>query len=179
MQQDGRVWLALDDESFERPVFAGGEVHAAETIEELERELGFAAGSLSATVALYNRNAERGEDPLFHKAAEHLAPLRTPPFGDTDIGSLRFYGVEAPATTIFDLNGTWTDGPGRGPGPIITVLDRTIKVNMRAFNRDSALGSVIDDTHITVTFPDDATYTGQLLLPHTILWSNNSTWTKL
>ena len=85
LQQDGRVWLVLDDESFERPVFAGGEVHAAETIEELERELGFAAGSLQATVALYNAGAERGEDPLFHKAAEHVAPLRTPPFGAIDL----------------------------------------------------------------------------------------------
>jgi succinate dehydrogenase/fumarate reductase flavoprotein subunit len=85
LQQEGRVWLVLDDESFERPVFAGGEIHAAETIPELEAELGFAPGTLQSTVALYNAGAERGEDPVFHKAPEHVAPLRTPPFGAIDL----------------------------------------------------------------------------------------------
>jgi hypothetical protein len=106
------------------------------------------------------------------------APL-VRPAGDTDIGSLRFYGAEAPATTVFDLNGAWTDFPGHSSGPVISVLDRTITVDMSAFHRPTAHGSVIDTTHITVTFPDDTTYTGQLLAPRTILWSNNSTWTKL
>ena len=107
LQQDGRVWLVLDDESFERPVFAGGEVHAAETIEELERELGFAAGSLSATVALYNAGAERGEDPLFHKAAEHVAPLRTPPFGAIDLS------WDKAIYAVFTLGGLATDTEAR------------------------------------------------------------------
>jgi 3-oxo-5alpha-steroid 4-dehydrogenase len=107
LQQDGRVWLVLDDESFERPVFAGGEIHAAETIEELERELGFAAGSLAATVALYNANAERGEDPLFHKAAEYLAPLRTPPFGAIDLS------WDKAIYAAFTLGGLATDTEAR------------------------------------------------------------------
>ncbi len=34
----------------------------------------------STTVELYNRNAARGEDPLFRKAARWLAPLEKPPF---------------------------------------------------------------------------------------------------
>src|SRR5215468_5413018 len=107
LQQDGRVWLVLDDESFERPVFAGGEIHAAETIEELERELGFAAGSLRATVALYNASAERGEDPLFHKAAEYLAPLRTPPFGAIDLS------WDKAIYAVFTLGGLATDTEAR------------------------------------------------------------------
>jgi hypothetical protein len=106
------------------------------------------------------------------------APL-VRPAGDTDIGSLRFYGADVPVATIFDLNGTWTDGPGRGPGPVISVLHQSISVNMSAFGRPTASGHVIDAHHITVTFPDDRTYTGVLLTPGTILWSNDSTWTKL
>lgn len=103
------------------------------------------------------------------------APLLRPP-GNT-IGSLRFYGAEAPATTIFDLNGAWTDG--LSARPVITVLDRAITVNMSALGRPNARGTVVDASNITVTFPDDATYTARLIAPGTILWSNNSTWTKL
>src|SRR5262249_57711432 len=66
LQQDGRVWLVLDDESFERPVFAGGEGHAAETIQERERGVGFAAGSLQTTGALYNAGAGGGGGPPAH-----------------------------------------------------------------------------------------------------------------
>jgi 3-oxo-5alpha-steroid 4-dehydrogenase len=125
LQQDGRVWLVLDDENFERPVFAGGEIHAAETIEELERELGFAHGSLSATVALYNANAERGEDPLFHKAAEYLAPLRTPPFGAIDLS------WDKAIYAAFTLGGLATDtearvlDPDGNPVPGLWAAGRT------------------------------------------------------
>ena len=84
--QDGRVWLILDDESFERPVFAGGEVAAVgETIEELESELGFLSGTLQSTVSIFNAHAGKGEDPLFHKAPEYVQPLATPPFGALDL----------------------------------------------------------------------------------------------
>lgn len=85
LHQDGRVWLVLDDECFARPPFAGGEIVAGESIAELEREIGFAEGSLQATVALYNRHARQGEDPLFHKAPEYLKPLERPPFGAIDL----------------------------------------------------------------------------------------------
>jgi succinate dehydrogenase/fumarate reductase flavoprotein subunit len=85
LHQDGRVWLVLDDETFARPVFAGGEIVAGESLAELEREIGFPDGALQATVALYNRFAERGEDPLFHKATEYVKPLVKPPFGAIDL----------------------------------------------------------------------------------------------
>ena len=85
LKQDGRVWLVLDDECFDRPLFAGGEIHAGETLAELEREIGFPDGSLQSTVALYNQHAARGEDPVFHKAPEHVKPLVTPPFGAIDL----------------------------------------------------------------------------------------------
>jgi hypothetical protein len=47
---------------------------------EVERDLELPERSLVATVELYNRNAARGEDPLFHKARQWLAPLEKPPF---------------------------------------------------------------------------------------------------
>ena len=85
LQQDGRVWLVLDDESFERPVFAGGEVHAAETIEELERELGFAAGSLSGDRRALQRGRRARRGPAVPQggrargAAAHAAVRRDRP----------------------------------------------------------------------------------------------------
>lgn len=84
-RQDGRVWLVLDDATFERPLFAGGEIHAGETVEELEAEIGFPAGALRQTLDFYNTHAARGEDPLFHKAPEHLVPLTRSPFGAIDL----------------------------------------------------------------------------------------------
>jgi succinate dehydrogenase/fumarate reductase flavoprotein subunit len=111
LQQDGRVWLVLDDESFERPVFAGGEIHAAETIEELETELGFPVGSLQSTVALYNAGAERGEDPVFHKAPDYVQPLRTPPFGAIDLS------WDKAIYAVFTLGGLATDTEARVLNP--------------------------------------------------------------
>ena len=84
-EQKGEVFLICDDEIFERPLFAGGEIHAAETIAELEEELGMVAGTLEHTVSLYNEHAKRGEDPLFHKDASYLQPLETAPFGAIDL----------------------------------------------------------------------------------------------
>jgi 3-oxo-5alpha-steroid 4-dehydrogenase len=48
------------------------------TLEELEAEIGLPAGSLDATVGLYNRHAAHGEDPMFHKDAKWLRPLEAP-----------------------------------------------------------------------------------------------------
>ena len=107
LHQDGRVWLVLDDETFARPVFAGGEIVAGESLAELEREIGFPDGALQATVALYNRFAERGEDPLFHKAAEYLKPLAKPPFGAIDLS------WDKAIYAAFTLGGLATDARAR------------------------------------------------------------------
>jgi 3-oxo-5alpha-steroid 4-dehydrogenase len=103
LHQDGRVWLVLDDECFARPVFAGGEIVAGETLAELEREIGFAEGALQSTVALYNQHAARGQDPLFHKAAEYLKPLEKPPFGAIDLS------WDKAIYAVFTLGGLATD----------------------------------------------------------------------
>lgn len=61
--------------SYMQADFAGT---AEESVAELEQELGLPTGSLEATIELYNRYAEQGEDPLFHKQPEWLKPLRLP-----------------------------------------------------------------------------------------------------
>jgi hypothetical protein len=50
---------------------------------------------------------------------------------------------------------------------------------MSAYARPLAHGSVIDADDITVTFSDDATFSGRLAPPGTIAWSNQTSWTKL
>jgi 3-oxo-5alpha-steroid 4-dehydrogenase len=84
LRHDGRAFLVLDNATFERPEVAREVAGVGETIAQLEGELGLPAGSLQATVALYNRHAERGEDPVFRKAREWVVPLTEPPFGALD-----------------------------------------------------------------------------------------------
>jgi succinate dehydrogenase/fumarate reductase flavoprotein subunit len=83
MQQTGdRIYLLVDNSSYEPPAqITRIDIAAAgETWEEVERDLGLPEGALVNTVALYNRHAALGNDPLFHKAAKWLKPLDEPPF---------------------------------------------------------------------------------------------------
>ncbi len=83
-QAEGQAYLVLDDASFVRPVVPRELAAVGDSIEELERELELPDGSLKSTMALYNRHAERGEDPLFHKNPKWLTPLSQGPFGAFD-----------------------------------------------------------------------------------------------
>jgi succinate dehydrogenase/fumarate reductase flavoprotein subunit len=90
LRHDGQAWLIVDDaivggaQGDARPM-GGMKLRAVgETIEELESELGFTAGTLQATVTLYNRYAAERQDPVLHKAPEYVSPLATPPFGAFD-----------------------------------------------------------------------------------------------
>ena len=85
--------------------------------------------------------------------------------------------LTTPTQTVLDLRGTWASGGV--PGPVISVVGSALSVDMSAYKRPTASGSIVDASDITVTFPDDKTYTGKLQLPNRILWSNNSTWTKV
>ena len=78
--------------------------------------------------------------------------------------------------TVIDLNGRWMSGGVLGPA--ITVHGNSISIDMSALKRPNATGMVINGSNISVTFPDDKTYSGVLQVPDTIRWSNNSTWTK-
>ena len=82
--------------TMERPPLGGFRVVATgETIEELEAELALPEGTLAFTVDFFNRHARRGEDPLFHKHADYLAPLDNPPYAACDVtpGAGAFYPV--------------------------------------------------------------------------------------
>ena len=79
--------------------------------------------------------------------------------------------------TVIELNGSWTDGSPRSA--VISVKFKSLTIDMSAYNRPAAHGSLVDGSTITVTFPDDKTYTGQLHPPNTIRWSNGSAWTKI
>ena len=104
---EGRAWLVVDDEVFEKPDYPRPLAAVGETPGELERELGLPAGGLESTLALYNRHAERGEDPLFRKQAEYVQPLVRPPFGAFDCTA------EGSLYAAFTLGGLHTDTEGR------------------------------------------------------------------
>jgi Ricin-type beta-trefoil lectin domain-like len=84
---------------------------------------------------------------------------------------------ETRAITVLDLNGSWTDGTTRTA--VLSTRFPSLTIDMSAFGRPAAHGSIVDGSTITVTFPDDATYTGKLQRPRTIRWSNGSAWTKV
>jgi hypothetical protein len=76
----------------------------------------------------------------------------------------------------------YLDGYWRGVGPKmahISVSGTLITIDMSAFGRPDAHGSVLYSSTIEVTFPDDQTYTGRLELqpyPRKIYWSNGTVW---
>jgi 3-oxo-5alpha-steroid 4-dehydrogenase len=83
-EQDGQVFLILDEASYEVNWMGLAASWVCGTTAELEAEMGLPTGSLQATVDLYNRHAASGEDPLFHKGASWVRPL-VPPIGAVDL----------------------------------------------------------------------------------------------
>jgi len=81
-QLGDRIYLLVDDALFTQPTALQRWELAAvgDRWEEVEHELGMPPGALVSTVALYDRHAAKGEDPLFHKSSEWLKPLDQPPF---------------------------------------------------------------------------------------------------
>jgi len=107
----GRAWLVVDDTVFEKPAYPRKVAAVGETPADLERELALPPGSLETTLALYNRHAERGEDPVFRKSREYVTPLTRPPFGAFDCTT------ENSLYAAFTLGGLYTDVDGRVLGP--------------------------------------------------------------
>lgn len=106
--QEGRAWLVVDDAHFERPAFFPIEIAAvAETIAELEGELGLPDGVLQQTVAYYNEHAARGEDPLFRKGNGYVTPIVEPPFAAIDLS------VDTEIYAAFTLGGLRIDANAR------------------------------------------------------------------
>jgi 3-oxo-5alpha-steroid 4-dehydrogenase len=83
-EQDGDVYLIVDEASYEVNWMGLAATWVCETAEQLESEIGLPVGSLSATLDLYNRHAATGEDPQFHKGPAWVRPL-VPPVGAIDL----------------------------------------------------------------------------------------------
>jgi 3-oxo-5alpha-steroid 4-dehydrogenase len=83
-EQHGEVYLVVDEASYEVNWMGLAASWVCETAEQLEAEIGLPAGSLQATIELYNRHAAVGEDPLFHKGSNWVRPL-VPPIGAFDL----------------------------------------------------------------------------------------------
>ncbi len=103
-QSERKVYMVVDSDIFVGPpLYADPQVvEVGETFEELERDAGFPAGTLTQTLQTYNQFAEQGEDPLFHKDKAFLRPLNKPPFAllDFSIGPGMYY----PAFTFGGLD---------------------------------------------------------------------------
>jgi 3-oxo-5alpha-steroid 4-dehydrogenase len=90
----GRAYLVVDDAIYARTQAMHRIAAVEDSFEALERALGMPAGELVHTLESYNRAAERGEDPLFHKSRAHLRPLSAPPFAALDCCTANsFFGV--------------------------------------------------------------------------------------
>ncbi len=80
--------------------------------------------------------------------------------------------------TAIDLNGAWASGGVAGP--FISRAGNSLSIDMSAYRRPTASGTILDGSRISVKFPDDkTTYTGTLQAPNILRWSNNTTWTKV
>ncbi len=86
LREEGNAYLICDNEIFVRPDMFPIELAAvAQSVAELEADLGLVAPCLQDTVAAYNRYAEQGADPLFGKGANYVSPLTAPPFAAIDL----------------------------------------------------------------------------------------------
>ena len=121
VDQLGEVYLVVDEHIFTVNAVGMRITWAAETVEELARDIGLPPDALAATVARYNEHAARREDPDHHKNPEWLVPLR-PAFGAVDL-RVSSGAIYAP----FTLGGVVTDPDGRvggdlDAGPIVPGL---------------------------------------------------------
>ena len=75
-----RTYLIADNAIFGYPASGLELIATEESIADLESALEIPTGMLQNTVTIYNQNAAKGEDPLFHKHADWLKPLDEGPY---------------------------------------------------------------------------------------------------
>jgi succinate dehydrogenase/fumarate reductase flavoprotein subunit len=124
---DGRAYLIVDDSTYGQAITPYELAAVEETIEELEASLGIPEGQLVHTLDAYNRFAERGEDPVFHKAEKYVKPLVNPPYAALDLS------VDKSVWATFTLGGLDT----KATGEVLTVDGRVVK-GLYAAGRASA-----------------------------------------
>ncbi|AOW91860.1 flavoprotein [Rhodococcus sp. WMMA185] len=84
--QENQAFLIIDEASYDEGVAATTATPflrvkptwVAETVAELESDVGLPAGALQSTIEVYNEHARNGEDPLLHKKAEWVKPIGSP-----------------------------------------------------------------------------------------------------
>ncbi|MBD1215638.1 MAG: hypothetical protein H9534_23580 [Dolichospermum circinale Clear-D4] len=84
--------------------------------------------------------------------------------------------IPAKATICSPVKGQWYFG-GK-PGPIITQTGDQLSVDMSAYGRPVAKGTVTPPSAAKVNFPDDGTFGATLVSPSCIEWTNTTIWTK-
>lgn len=85
-ENDNQAFLVIDQKSYEEGMAAPSSspqlkrqpTWVCETVDELESEMGLPSGSLTSTVAEYNRHAAEGSDPVLGKKPEWVAPIGSP-----------------------------------------------------------------------------------------------------
>ncbi|MFD2470355.1 FAD-dependent oxidoreductase [Amycolatopsis silviterrae] len=105
--QGNQAFLVIDEQAHEEalatvtatPVFRVPPTWAAETVAELESDMGLPELALQTTVTLYNTYAAQGRDPLFGKKPQWLRPLT---------GAVAAFDLRG-ATAGFPLGGLRTD----------------------------------------------------------------------
>jgi succinate dehydrogenase/fumarate reductase flavoprotein subunit len=80
----GRAYLVVDDAIYGPTQSMHKLAAVEESFDDLEAALAMPPGALVETLEAYNRHAERGEDPAFHKARKWCRPLSEPPFAALD-----------------------------------------------------------------------------------------------
>ncbi|HEX6682397.1 MAG TPA: PASTA domain-containing protein [Candidatus Limnocylindrales bacterium] len=104
-------------------------------------------------------------------------PLATAAQASTQPASAPTRVTVAAIPTVFNLNGTYdVGGPAR---PVISNVNDVLTVNMSAFGRPNASGTVLAPDLIQVRFPDNGTFGAVLVAPGIIKWSNGTEWRKL
>lgn len=86
LRNDNQAYLIIDEAAYEEgaaadsstPFFRFRPKWVAETVAELESEMELPEGTLVSTVEVYNRHAERGEDPVLGKKSEWCKPIGSP-----------------------------------------------------------------------------------------------------
>ena len=86
IQQDNQAFLIIDEQAYEAgmatesatPFFRTTPKWVAESVEELEHEMGLPAQTLQSTVATYNLHAADGHDPILGKKPKWVAPVGLP-----------------------------------------------------------------------------------------------------
>jgi 3-oxo-5alpha-steroid 4-dehydrogenase len=159
--QPGPWWVIVDQVGWESippgDLWGVRPVHAAETLADLERELGIPDGALQATVAVYNRHAARGEDPLCHKNGRWLRPLE-PPFAALDprlgFATGRDSAAKGTGAAGFTLGGMHTTVDG-------AVLDVSGAAIPGLFAAGRASAGIHGDGYVSGTSLGDGTFFGR------------------